>query len=141
MYSWKSEKVGTGKMTTLESEPSKHVGIELKFIAPFENTARADFAFEPAGPEATKVTWSMDGKNNFMGKLFGLFMDMDSMIGKDFEAGLAGLKSVAEADAQKRAAERAAAQAAAAQAAAAQAAGQAAGQPGAAAGAEPTAKQ
>jgi hypothetical protein len=79
----------------------------------------------------------MDGNNNFMGKLFGLFMDMDSMLGKDFEAGLAGLKSVAEADAQKRAA----AQAAAAQAAAAQAAGQAAAQPGAAAGAEPTAKQ
>jgi len=121
MYSWKSAKVGEGKMTTLESEPGKHVGIELKFIAPFENTARADFAFEPAGPGATKVTWSMDGKNNFVGKFFGLFMDMDSMIGKDFEAGLSGLKAVAEADAQKRAAERAAAQAAAAQAAAAQA--------------------
>ena len=122
IYSWKSAKVGEGKMTTLESEPGKHVGIELKFIAPFANTARADFAFEPAGADATKVTWAMNGKNNFMGKFFSLFMDMDSMIGKDFEAGLGALKTVAEADAQKRAAERAAAEAAAAQAAAAQAA-------------------
>jgi hypothetical protein len=115
MYSWKSDKVGAGKMTTLESEAGKHVGIELEFIAPFENTARADFAFEPIGANATKVTWSMEGKNNFMGKFVGLFMDMDSMIGKDFEAGLNGLKSAAEADAQKRAAEQAAAAGQAAQ--------------------------
>jgi hypothetical protein len=115
IYSWKSDKVGAGKMTTLESEAGKHVGIELEFIAPFENTARADFAFEPIGANATKVTWSMEGKNNFMGKFVGLFMDMDSMIGKDFEAGLNGLKSAAEADAQKRAAEQAAAAGQAAQ--------------------------
>jgi hypothetical protein len=129
MYSWKSSKVGQGKMTTLESVPGKLVGIELKFIAPYQNTTRANFAFEPSGAN-TKVTWSMDGDNKFMGKLFGLFMDMDSMVGKDFEKGLAQLKTVAEADAQKRAAEQAAAQAAAAQAAAAQAAAAQAAAPG-----------
>ncbi len=119
MYSWQSDKVGAGKMTTLESEAGKHVAIELKFISPFENTARADFAFEPVGANATKVTWSMNGKNDFMGKFFGLFMDMDSMIGKDFEAGLNGLKRAAEADAQKRAADAEAQKRAADQAAAA----------------------
>ena len=123
MYSWKSAKVGQGKMTTLESVPGKQVGIELKFIKPYENTTRANFAFEPAGAN-TKVTWSMDGDSKFMGKLFGMFMDMDSMVGKDFEKGLAQLKTVAEADAQKRAAE----QAAAAQAAAGDAAKPAAAQ-------------
>ena len=127
MYSWKSAKVGAGKMTTLESEPGKHVGIELKFIAPFENTARADFTLEPSGADKTKVTWAMTGHNNFVGKFFGLFMDMDSMIGKDFEKGLGLLKTTSEAEAQKRAeanaaAAQAAAAAAQAQAAAAQAA-------------------
>lgn len=120
-YTWRSQKVGVGKMTVLESEPSKHVGLELQFIKPWENTARADFTFEPAG-SGTKVTWAMEGHSNFVAKAFGLFMDMDDMIGKDFEKGLAGLKDVSEAAAKKQAEEQAAAQAAAAQAAAAQAA-------------------
>ena len=44
----------------------------------------------------TVVTWSMAGKNNLMGKIFGLFMDCEKMIGSQFEKGLASLKSVAE---------------------------------------------
>jgi hypothetical protein len=43
------------------------------------------------------VTWAMDGNNSFATKLVGLFMDMDSMIGKDFEKGLANMKQMAEA--------------------------------------------
>jgi hypothetical protein len=66
----------------------------------------------------------MEGNNTLMGKVFSLFVNMDKQIGKDFETGLAGLKTVSEAEASKRAAAAAAqaeAQAAAAAAAKAQA--------------------
>ena len=43
----------------------------------------------------------MDGNNNFVGKAFSMFVNMDQMVGKDFEAGLASLKSPAESDARK----------------------------------------
>jgi hypothetical protein len=137
-YEWSSQKVGKGKMTIVESTPAKRVALELHFIAPFENTARAEFTFAPAA-EGTNVTWAMDGDNNFMGKFFGMFMNMDTMIGKDFETGLTGLKTVAEAATKKRAEDQAAAQAAAAQAAAAQAAAAQAGtqQPAAEPGEKP----
>ena len=49
-------------------------------------------------PEAggSHVTWAMDGTNNYMAKVMTLFMNMDSMIGKDFEKGLGRLKTVTE---------------------------------------------
>jgi hypothetical protein len=132
-YEWSSSKAGKGKMTIVESTPGKQVALDLHFIAPFENNAHAEFTFAPA-EGGTNVTWAMAGDNNFMGKLFGLFMNMDDMIGKDFETGLSGMKTVAEAAAKKQAEDQAAAQAAAAQAAAAQAA---AAQAGAQPAAEP----
>ena len=39
----------------------------------------------------------MDGRYNFATKAISLVMDMDKMIGNDFEAGLAALKAQAEA--------------------------------------------
>ena len=137
-YQWSSQKVGKGTMTITESTPAKQVALDLHFIAPFENTAHATFSFAPAA-EGTNVTWAMDGNNNFMGKFFGMFMDMDKMLGKNFEDGLADLKTIAEAATKKKAQDQAAAQAAAAQAAAAQAAAAQAGaqQPAAEPGAKP----
>jgi hypothetical protein len=43
----------------------------------------------------------MEGKNNFISKAAGVFMNMDQMIGKDFEKGLAKLKAIAEEEAKK----------------------------------------
>jgi hypothetical protein len=139
-YEWSSSKAGKGKMTIVESSPGKEVALDLHFIAPFENDARADFTFAPTA-EGTNVTWAMTGHNNFVGKFFGLFMNMDDMLGKDFESGLSSLGAVAEAAAKKKAEEQAAAQVAAAQAAAqAAAAPAAAGQAGAQPAAEPDEK-
>ena len=56
----------------------------------------AKFVFKPKGNE-TEITWNMFGKNNFMSKAFGLFVNCDKMIGKDFEKGLASLKALTEA--------------------------------------------
>lgn len=95
-YAWVSEKTGEGNMTIVESQPNERVKIDLLFVKPFKADNDADFTFKPEG-SGTAVTWTMTGKNNFFGKAFGLFMDMDKMIGGDFEKGLAGIKSAAEA--------------------------------------------
>ena len=82
-------------MTIVESRPDELIRIKLEFLKPFENTCTAEFTFVPQG-EGTAVTWSMLGNNNFVGKAFHLFMNMDAMIGAEFEKGLAAMKTEAE---------------------------------------------
>jgi uncharacterized protein YndB with AHSA1/START domain len=97
VYAWTgNDDVGTGKMTITSSAPPTTIEIDLEFIEPFASSSVTSFAFAPEG-DGTKVTWTMSGDNDFMGKAFSLFMDMDTMIGADFEKGLAQLKTVAEA--------------------------------------------
>jgi uncharacterized protein YndB with AHSA1/START domain len=95
-YSWSgNDEVGAGKMTIEQSQPPSRIQIKLEFLKPFEATNTTTFSFVPAGA-GTKVIWAMDGNSNFMSKAFGLFMDMDQLVGKDFERGLAQMKSLAE---------------------------------------------
>ena len=91
-----NKKIGAGRMTIIESAPNDLIRFKLEFVRPFKATNTAEFTFNPEGDQ-TVVTWSMTGKNNFFFKTFGLFMNCDNMIGKDFEKGLAAMKSVAEA--------------------------------------------
>jgi hypothetical protein len=99
-YAWEGNKeVGKGRMIITESRPGERVAQKLEFLEPFVSTADIAFALKAAGPSSTHVTWSMDGRNNFIGKAFSLVMDVDKMIGKDFETGLASLKQVVEAKA------------------------------------------
>jgi len=101
-YAWKgNDKVGTGKMTITEAAPPTRVACRLEFVEPFASVASTAFALASDGDKATTVTWSMDGHNNLMGKVFGLFMSMDKMIGADYDKGLAALKTVAETAAAK----------------------------------------
>jgi hypothetical protein len=96
-YSWAgNSKVGEGRMTITESTPNSLVRIRLEFLKPFAATNTAEFRFTPTGGQTT-VTWVMTGQNNFMAKAFGLMMNMDKMVGSDFEKGLAQMKTVAEA--------------------------------------------
>lgn len=95
-YAWKGNKeVGQGEMHLTAATPPTRVEIALHFIAPWEAQNRVVFDLAPEGA-GTRVTWTMTGKANFMFKLMGIFMNMDRMIGKDFEQGLANLKTVAE---------------------------------------------
>ena len=97
VYTWAGNKeVGEGRMTLTESRPSELIKIELEFFKPFATTSTAEFTFKPEG-DHTLVTWSMTGQNNFIAKAVHLFMDMDTMVGGQFENGLARMKSVAEA--------------------------------------------
>lgn len=96
MYSWSgNSEVGEGKMTITESRPTDLIKIKLEFIKPFAATNATDFAFTSSG-NSTNVKWTMAGDNNFIGKAFSLFMNMDKMIGGDFDKGLAKMKQVAE---------------------------------------------
>lgn len=94
-YHWLgNNKVGEGSMEILSAD-SSGVKIDMRFIKPFKTECAASFQFTPQG-NGTNVRWSMDGPNLFMGKVMSVFMNMDKMIGKDFEQGLAGLKAEAE---------------------------------------------
>jgi carbon monoxide dehydrogenase subunit G len=95
-YAWDGNKeVGQGEMTITGASAPTQLTIRLHFIKPFEATNQVDFRLEPQG-EATRVVWDMRGPAPFITKLMGVFVDMDKMIGKDFEAGLANLKAAAE---------------------------------------------
>ena len=95
-YEWAGDKnVGQGRMEILEAQPSSKVLIKLDFIKPFEAHNMAEFTLEPKG-DTTQVTWAIYGPSAYITKVMGLFFNMDTMIGKDFEAGLADLKAAAE---------------------------------------------
>ena len=97
IYTWiGNQEVGEGRMTITESRPSDLIRIKLEFMKPFQATNTAEFTFKPEG-DLTAVTWSMSGENNFMAKALHLFMNMDKMVGGQFEKGLAQMKSFAEA--------------------------------------------
>lgn len=95
-YDWSgNRKAGSGRMRIVEAAFPNRLAIELSFIRPFETQNRVEFNLLPEGGQ-TEVIWSMRGPNPPMAKLMSLVMDMDKMIGKDFEKGLAQLKAAAE---------------------------------------------
>jgi hypothetical protein len=97
VYRWDGNKeVGTGTMTIVESRPSELIRIKLEFLKPFRATNAAEFTFKPES-DRTAVTWSMTGNNNFIAKAVHLFINIDKMVGDDFDRGLAQMKQVAEA--------------------------------------------
>lgn len=97
VYAWEGNAdVGKGQMQILESHPPQHIAIQLEFVEPFASKADTQFRFQPSAG-GTQVTWSMKGDLGFMEKAVGLFMDMDAMIGNDFDKGLAQLAEAAKA--------------------------------------------
>jgi len=95
-YAWDgNNNVGAGHMEILEANGPSKLRIKLDFERPFEGHNIAEFTFVPQG-DATLVTWAMSGPAPFLSKLMQVFINMDSMVGKDFEAGLAGLRKLTE---------------------------------------------
>ena len=82
-------------MEIVDTAPPAKVLIKLDFIRPFEGHNTAEFVLAPQG-DTTAVTWSMYGPARYITKVMSTLLDLDKMIGKDFEAGLANLKTVAE---------------------------------------------
>ena len=96
VYAWEGNKnVGSGRMEILEASAPSKIVIKLDFFTPFEGHNTAEFTMLPQR-DATNVTWLMHGPAPFMSKLMQVFINLDNMIGKDFEAGLANLKRLTE---------------------------------------------
>jgi hypothetical protein len=96
VYQWEGNKdVGAGRMEVLQQVPDTSVTVKLDFLEPFEGHNTSQYTLKAEG-STTTVTWAMFGPAPFVSKLMGIFVSMDSMIGKDFEQGLAQLKAVAE---------------------------------------------
>lgn len=96
VYEWNGDKnVGHGRMEITDVAAPSKVVIKLDFITPFEAHNTAEFSLTPQG-DNTNVTWAMYGPNVFLGKVMQVFMNMDRMVGTDFEAGLQALKAAAE---------------------------------------------
>lgn len=95
-YAWQgNSKVGQGMMEITDSAPANHVTIKLDFIRPFEHHDITEFTLEPQD-SATRVMWTMQSQSSYSAKLIGVFVNMDKLIGGDFELGLANLKAVSE---------------------------------------------
>jgi uncharacterized protein YndB with AHSA1/START domain len=96
VYAWQGNKnVGSGRMEILDSSAPSKIVIKLDFFAPFEGHNTAEFTMLPQG-DVTNVTWLMHGPVPFMAKIMHVLMNIDRMVGKDFEIGLANLKRLTE---------------------------------------------
>src|SRR6266853_3521364 len=100
VYAWEGNKnVGSGRMEILEASAPSKIVIKLDFFTPFEGHNTAEFTMLPQGDATnltTNVTWLMHGPSPFIGKIMHVFINMDRMVGKDFEIGLANLKRLTE---------------------------------------------
>jgi uncharacterized protein YndB with AHSA1/START domain len=93
---WEGNKeVGVGTMTITETVPNSALTMCLDFEKPFKATNFAEFSLKPEGA-STEVIWSLHGPAPLMTKIMDLLMNMDRMIGRDFEAGLSNLKARVE---------------------------------------------
>ena len=96
VYEWQgNKKVGKGRMEIIEASVASRLLIRLDFLAPFEAHNRAEFTLQDQG-KSCEVSWAMYGPSPFISRLMGLVFNMDKLIGKDFEAGLANLRALVE---------------------------------------------
>lgn len=96
VYKWEGPKSGIGRMEITEAKPGERVDIDLKFVKPMPADNKTVFSFEPDGG-GTRVTWTMSGNNGFAAKAFNVFVNMDKLVGKDFESGLEAMEAATKA--------------------------------------------
>jgi len=101
-YHYVSDHSGEGRMTLTAIQPNRRVGVRAEFIKPMAATNDVEFTLRPA-PGGVTVTWAMSGRNPFLGKAISLFVNLDRMVGGQFEQGLADLKRLSEAEAHTEA--------------------------------------
>jgi uncharacterized protein YndB with AHSA1/START domain len=96
VYAWDGDSnAGAGRMEIVDAVPNQSVTLKLDFIRPFEGSNVVEYKLQPKG-SVTQVSWDMHGPMPFISKVICVFVDLDKMIGKDFEAGLASLRTLAE---------------------------------------------
>jgi hypothetical protein len=94
IFKWSgNSEVGQGEMEITESKPNELIRLKLKFLKPMQSVADTEFTFKPVGTD-TEVTWTMSGKRKFLEKAICVFMNMDKMVGGQFEKGLDNMETV-----------------------------------------------
>jgi uncharacterized protein YndB with AHSA1/START domain len=101
---WEGPQMGSGSVTVTSVAPEREVEMRLRMQGPMTVDNRVLFTLAPSA-QSTDVTWRMEGANGFAGKAMSLVFDSDRMVGGEFEKGLAALKTLAEAEAQRRTAQ------------------------------------
>lgn len=94
-FSWTGPKAGQGRITIEESIPGQKLRLRLEFVKPMQTTALVVIAVA-AAPTGSRVSWTMDGNHNFLGKAFGMFVNLDGLLAGDIEKSLAQLQAAAE---------------------------------------------
>lgn len=101
-YEFASRKVGEGRFVMQSIEPERRVAVAAQFIKPMKANNLIELTLRPAPePGSVIATWSISGHNTFVGKAFSMCVNMEKMMGRDFEAGLAELKRITEAEARE----------------------------------------
>lgn len=96
-YAFEGNKdVGRGRIEITDSRPASEVRMTLHMLSPMEGRNVVEFSLKPEAGEATRVTWAIQGPMPYISKVLSLFVDMDAMIGREFEQGLADLKTIVE---------------------------------------------
>jgi len=95
-YAWESDKVGVGSLEITGQQPGQAVQMRLDFVKPFEAHNQAEFRLVPQADGSTEVIWAMHGPSNFISKVMGVVINMDQMVGRDFEQGLSNLQQLAK---------------------------------------------
>lgn len=94
--SWEGNgQLGVGEALVVESNPNQNVKTQLTYTKPMHMSQMAEISLTPA-TEGTLVKWTVSGQNSFVGRLMCVFMNMDKMVGSQFEKGLTKLKSMVE---------------------------------------------
>lgn len=96
VYEWSGKgQSGSGRLAITESVPASKIVMQLDMSAPIRTSNTVTFSLTPVG-NGTEVTWAMHGKTPYLAKIFHVFMNMDRMVGGQFEAGLLNLKTISE---------------------------------------------
>lgn len=94
--SWESTgSMGVGRAVIIQSIANQNVKTQITYEKPMVMEQVSDMTLT-AKNGGTAVKWSVVGKNSFMGRLFCTFMNMDKMVGGEFEKGLNKLKNIVE---------------------------------------------
>ena len=95
-YAWEGDKIGVGSLEIIGQQPGQAVQMKLDFVKPFEAHNQAEFRLVPQPDGSTEVIWAMHGPSNFISKVMGVVINMDQMVGRDFEQGLSNLQQLAK---------------------------------------------